>query len=188
MAETLISKTDILHVQGNPITIGFPVERINAVLRDGSFEALGSENSIDDGVWVVLRRGLLVRQYHVHAAHNYVFFTDAGHLPCGKYDIEVYYDDDDRQHMRLKYPSILTVVDNTEDGQLYRSDDFDVDAYYPVIKGRASAIVIDGGQVSLFAGRGLNADIGEDSVNLRSGYGESQIEVTNDNVKINIKG
>lgn len=181
-----MAKTKILHIQGNFITIGFPIEEVNAVLNDGNYNAANSTNAIDD-VWVVLRRGILVRQYKVHAAHNYVFFTDHGHLPCGKYDIEVYYDaPDSDMPMRLKYPQILTVVDNTEDGQHYDSTDFDVDAYYPVINGRESAVIISNGVVSLFAGRGLNADIGENSVNLRAGFGASQVEVTENNVNINI--
>jgi hypothetical protein len=37
------------------------------------------------------------------------------------------------------------------------------------------------------AGRGLKADLGDDSVNLRTGYGDSQVDVTNTNVNINIK-
>lgn len=181
-----MAKTKILHIQGNEITIGFPVKEINAVLQDGTATTVDDLEAISE-LWVVLRRGILVRQYKVHPAHDYVFFTDKGHLPCGTYDIEAYYDTDDGQHMRLKYPQILTVVDNTEAGQIYESDDFDVDAYFPVINSRASAVVISDGVVSLFAGRGLNADIGEDSVNLRAGFGPSQVEVTENNVNINIE-
>jgi len=187
MAETLISKTDILHVQGNPITIGFPVERINAVLRDGSFEALGSENSIDDGVWVVLRRGLLVRQYRATVIDNLVYITDKGHLLCGEYDIEVYYDSIDEHHMKFVEEKMLCVVRTTAEGQKYQSSDYDVVAYYPVIRGRASAVVIGDGHVRLYAGRGLNADLADGAVNLRAGYGNSEIEVTDNNVNIHIK-
>lgn len=182
-----MAKTKILHIQGNPITIGFPIEEVTAYLNDGSFTATSSTEALDD-VWVVLRRGILVRQYHVKAAHNYVFFIDRGHLPCGVYDIEVYYDNPNNDmHMRMKYPQILTIVDNTEDGQHYESTDFDVDAYYPVINGRESAVIISNGTVSLFAGRGLKADIGDGSVNLRAGFGDSEIEISDNNVNIHIK-
>ena len=166
--------------------IGFPVKEVNAVLHDGSSSTVDNIDALSE-LWVVLRRGILVRQYKVRPAHDFVFFTDKGHLPCGVYDIEVYYDTEDGQHMRLKYPQILTIVDSTEAGQIYESDDFDVDAYYPIINSRASAVVISNGIVSLFAGRGLNADLGDDSVNLRAGYGDSQVDVTNTNVNINIK-
>lgn len=179
-------KTKILHIQGNPITLGFPVDEVNASLVDGNVTKDQFTEPFND-VWVVFRRGLLVRQYRVKASHNYVFVTDKGHLPCGTYDIEVYYDDVDGLHMRLKYPAILTIVDNTEDGQVYESTDFDVDAYYPIINGREPAVIISNGAVSLFAGRGLKADIDNDSVNLRAGYGDSQVVTDEDNVNINIK-
>ena len=181
-----MAKTIIRHIQGNEITIGFPVNEVYAELRNGSFEAYAEQQLIGD-TWVVLRRGILVRQYKATVSFNYVHFTDGGHLPCGEYDIEVYYDSQDEgHHMRLKYEKILTVVDSTEAGQVYDSTDFDVVAFYPVIQGRASAIVIGDGYVRLIAGNGLNADIDEDSVNLRAGYGNSTVEVTENNVNINI--
>ena len=178
--------TKILHIQGNEITIGFPLVTINATLIDGGLTKDEFEDAVGHA-WVVLRRGLLVRQYHVQASHNYVFMTDKGHLPCGEYDIEVYYDDLDGIHMRYKQDKVLVVVDSTEQGQHYESSDYDVIAYYPVINGRASAVVIGNGMVSLFAGRGLNADIGDGSVNLRAGHGNSTIEIENNEVNINIK-
>jgi hypothetical protein len=181
-----MAKTKILHIQGNEIMIGFPVKEMNAVLNNGVSSTQGKTEAIGES-WVVLRRGILVRQYKTFPAHDFVFFSDKGHLPCGVYDIEVYYDTEDGQHMRLKYPQILTIVDSTEAGQIYESDDFDVDAYYPVINSRASAVVISNGAVSLFAGRGLNADIGEHSVNLRAGHGNSTIEIENNSVNIHIK-
>ena len=180
-----MEKTKILHIQGNEITIGFPLVTISATLVDGSL----NKDEIEDAVgnaWVVLRRGILVRQYHVQASHNYVFITDKGHLPCGEYDIEAYYDDPDGIHMRYKYEKLLAVVDSTDAGQVYESSDYDVVAYYPVINGRASAVVIGDGYVGLRAGAGLNADIGNDSVNLRAGFGPSQVEITENNVNINI--
>lgn len=181
-----MAKTKILHIQGNEITIGFPVKEVNAVLQDGSSSTVDKTEALSE-LWVVLRRGILVRQYKVYPAHDYVFFTDKGHLPCGVYDLEVFYDTEDGQHMRLSYPQILTIVDSTEAGQIYESDDFDVDAYYPIINSRASAVIISNGTVALMAGRGLKADISDDSVNLRAGFGGSQVEVTETNVNINIK-
>lgn len=182
----MAKKTKILHIQGNPITIGFPVVQASAELRDGSL-VKGNVPQLIGDAWVVLRNGLFVRQYKVIPTFNYVHFTDNGHLPCGEYDIELYYDDEDGQHMRLKYPSVLSVVDSTEDGQVYDSTDYDVIAYYPVIEGRASAVVIGDGYVALMAGNGLNADIGDHSVNLRAGYGNSTIAVEDNKVKIQIK-
>ena len=180
--------TKILHIQGNEITIGFPVGEVYADLRDGTLDKHVLDRVIDDPTWVVLRRGLLVRQYRATASFNYVHFTDTGHLPCGEYDIEVYYDSEDEgHHMRLAYEKILRVVSTTDEGQQYQSSDYDVMAYYPVINGRASAVIISNGTVALMAGRGLKADLADNSVNLRTGYGDSQVDVTNTNVNINIK-
>jgi hypothetical protein len=88
--------------------------------------------------------------------------------------------------MRFAQDKMLAVVRTTEEGQKYQSDDYDVVAYYPVIRGRASAVVIGDGFVRLYAGRGLNADIAEGAVNLRAGYGNSEVEVTDNNVNIHI--
>lgn len=182
-----MAKTKILHTQGNKIIIGFPIEEVIAELRDGSLSK-NAENKLIPDVWVVLRRGLLIRQYHAFSSFNYVYFTDEGHLPCGEYDIEVYYDSiDGGQHMRLKREKILHVVDTTDEGQKYEGSDFNVIAYYPVIQGRAAAVIIGSDYVALYANNGLNADIGTDSVNLRAGYGESSVEVNANNVNINIK-
>ena len=183
-----MAKTIIRHIQGNQITIGFPVQEVYAELRNGSFSEYQVELLISN-TWIVLRRGILVRQYKAFVSFNYVHFTDGGHLPCGEYDIEVYYDSNDEgHHMRLKYEKILTVVDSTEAGQVYQSTDFDVVAFYPVIQGRAAAVIIGSDYVRLMAGNGLNADIDEDSVNLRAGYGNSTVDVTENNVNINING
>lgn len=180
--------TKILHTQGNEITIGFPVGEVYADLRDGTLDKHVDDNIINDPTWVVLRRGLLVRQYRATVSFNYVHFTDTGHLPCGEYDIEVYYDSEDGgHHMRLVYEKILRVVNTTDEGQQYQSSDYDVMAYYPVINGRASAVIISNGTVALMAGRGLNADIGDGAVNLRAGYGNSTIEIENNSVNIHIK-
>ena len=181
-----MAKTIILHIQGNEITIGFPIQEVATMLTDGSRSTTAEENALAD-VWVVLRRGLLVRQYRATVIDNLVYITDNGHLLCGEYDIEVYYDSIDEHHMKFVEEKMLCVVRTTAEGQKYQSSDYDVVAYYPVIRGRASAVVIGDGYVRLYAGHGLNADLGDDSVNLRAGYGNSQVDVTNTNVNINIK-
>lgn len=181
-----MAKTIILHTQGNEITIGFPIQEVTSVLNDGSRSTTAEENDLAD-VWVVLRRGLLVRQYRAAVIDNLVYITDTGHLLCGEYDIEVYYDSIDEHHMKFVEEKMLCVVRTTAEGQKYQSSDYDVVAYYPVIRGRASAVVIGDGYVRLYAGRGLNADITDGAVNLRAGYGNSEIEVTDNNVNIHIK-
>jgi hypothetical protein len=181
-----MAKTIILHTQGNEITIGFPIQEITSVLNDGSRTTNAEVNDLAD-VWVVLRRGLLVRQYRATVIDNLVYITDKGHLLCGEYDIEVYYDSIDEHHMKFVEEKMLCVVRTTAEGQKYQSSDYDVVAYYPVIRGRASAVVIGDGYVRLYAGHGLNADLADGAVNLRAGYGNSTIEIENNNVNIHIK-
>ena len=181
-----MAKTIILHIQGNEITIGFPIQEITSVLTDGSRTATAEVNDLAD-VWVVLRRGLLVRQYRATIIDNLVYITDKGHLLCGEYDIEVYYESIDEHHMKFVEEKMLCVVRTTAEGQKYQSSDYDVVAYYPVIRGRASAVVIGDGHVRLYAGRGLNADLADGAVNLRAGYGNSTIEIENNSVNIQIK-
>jgi hypothetical protein len=181
-----MAKTIILHIQGNEITIGFPIQEVASVLTDGSRSTTAEENDLAD-VWVVLRRGLLVRQYRATIIDNLVYITDKGHLLCGEYDIEVYYESIDEHHMKFVEEKMLCVVRTTAEGQKYQSSDYDVVAYYPVIRGRASAVVIGDGHVRIYAGRGLNADIADGAVNLRAGYGNSTIEIEDNNVNIQIK-
>jgi hypothetical protein len=181
-----MAKTIILHIQGNEITIGFPIQEVTSVLTDGSRSTTAEENDLAD-VWVVLRRGLLVRQYRATIIDNLVYITDKGRLLCGEYDIEVYYESIDEHHMKFVEEKMLCVVRTTAEGQKYQSSDYDVVAYYPVIRGRASAVVIGDGHVRLYAGRGLNADIADGAVNLRAGYGNSTIEIEDNNVNIQIK-
>ena len=181
-----MAKTIILHIQGNEITIGFPIQEVTSVLNDGSRSTTAEENTLAD-VWVVLRRGLLVRQYRATVIDNLVYITDKGHLLCGEYDIEVYYDSIDEHHMKFVEEKMLCIVRTTAEGQKYQSSDYDVVAYYPVIRGRASAVVIGDGYVRLYAGRGLNADLADGAVNLRAGYGNSTIEIENNSVNIHIK-
>lgn len=183
-----MAKTIIRHIQGNAITIAFPLAEVEHLLTDGSETVNREQNVINGDVWVVLNRGILVRQYKARVQNNYIVFTDHGHIPCGEYDITVLYDTGRTPRpMRYKQDAVLTVVDTTEEGQVYDSTDYDVVAYYPVIQGRASAVVIGDGYVRLIAGNGLRADIDEDSVNLRAGYGNSEVEVTENNVNIIIK-
>ena len=70
-----MAKTKILHIQGNEIMIGFPVKEVNAVLQDGTSSTVGKTEALGE-LWVVLRRGILVRQYKVYPAHDFVFFRD----------------------------------------------------------------------------------------------------------------
>lgn len=181
-----MAKTIILHTQGNEITIAFPIEQLAHFLTDGDTNIDVVQWAMERPVWVILSRGLCKLQYKASVTNNYVMVTDHGHIPCGEYDIEVRFDNDDGLHMRFKQEKVLAVVDTTEAGRRYESTDYDVMAYYPVIHGRASAVVIGDNYVGLYSGLGLNADIGTDSVNLRAGYGNSQVEVTENNVNINI--
>ena len=182
-----MGRTIIRHIQGNEITIAFPIMEVEAILNDGSYSDNREENRINGDVWLVLNRGLCRLQYKPTVQNNYIVFTDHGHIPCGDYDMTVYYDKPrEGKHMRLKKNVVLSVVDSTDEGGVYESTDFDVVAYYPVIHGRESAVIIGDGYVRLMAGAGLRADIDEDSVNLRAGYGNSTVEVTENNVNINI--
>jgi hypothetical protein len=184
-----MAKTIIKHIQGNQITIAFPIMEREKELTDGSLVGTDTENAIQGDVWVILSMGLMVRQYRASVRGNYIVITDHGHLPVGRYDIDVRFDvtiGGITYPMRYYENDILHVVNATQDGEVYESTDYDVLAYYPVIHGRASAVVIGDGYVRLYAGNGLNADIDSDSVNLRAGYGNSQVEVTENNVNINI--
>lgn len=181
-----MAETKILHIKGNYIHIGFQLSEVDHRLVNGHNEVDNNDVNIRGDVWVVLRRGLLIRQYKTHASFNYVYFTDWGFLPCGEYDIEVYYEAEGEMHMRFCQEKVLIVVNSTAEGQVYQSTDYDVQAYYPVINGRESAVIIGDGFVRIMSGNGLLADIDSDSVNLRAGYGDSEVEVTENNVNINI--
>lgn len=184
-----MAKTVILHIQGNELSLMFPIVEVEHMLQDGYVTKNETAKNINGDIWVVLSRGSLIRQYQGTANGNYIVFHDHGHLPCGEYDITAYFDyvyGHLKYPMRFKQKAVLSVVDTTEEGQKYQSPEYDVVATYPVINGRESAVVIGNGYVRLYAGRGLNADIGDNSINLRAGYGNSEVEIEDNEVKIKI--
>lgn len=182
-----MAKTIILHTQGNEITIGFPIQEVTSALTDGSRSTTAEENDLAD-VWVVLRRGLLVRQYRATVIDNLVYITDNGHLLCGEYDIEVYYDSIDEHHMKFVEEKMLCVVRTTAEGQKYQSSDYDVVAYYPVLKARECGVLIGEDSVTLVEGVSIGGDpdYTDQYAEINAYLGDGSIEVTDDEVILTI--
>lgn len=88
---------------------------------------------------------------------------------------------------RYKRDVFLEVVDATEDGGDYANDEVDVLAYYPIVNGRSSAVVITENSVMLQIGGRIGTDEdGDDENTLNAEYGDGSITETDDEIIINI--
>lgn len=186
-----MAKTIIKHIQGNPITIAFPIMEREKELTDGSLVGTDTENAIQGDVWVILSMGLMVRQYRATVQGNYIIITDHGHLPVGKYDIDVRFDvtiGGITYPMRYYENDILHVVNATQDGEVYESTDYDVLAYYPVVNGRGGAIVITEDAVYLETDSGIGGDDDPEDgeATAYTGYGDGRVEVSENEVTLYI--
>lgn len=185
-----MAKTRIKHVFGNRIIMRIPLTGRTVTVTDSNVNK--SDEAITPTEAVVrFEKGYGSVRHDVAAtiAGNVVIMVDDGTIPIGTWDITVITQDSSTKPslpLRYKQNAVLDVVDSTADGGSYGNDEVDVLAYYPVINGRSSAVVIGDDYVTIYADRGLQADIDNEGVNLRVGYGESQVEVGEDNVSIHI--
>lgn len=102
---------------------------------------------------------------------------DNGTLGVGKYSIEILCRDTSGHPMRFKKKAVLVVADSTDEGGDYDTNEFDVIAYYPVINGMQSAVVIEDGKIYLEVGGrfGEDDDPDDGKAMISTGYGEGRV-------------
>ena len=120
---------------------------------------------------------------------NAVVMDDNGTIPIGTWSIEVVGTVAGRsgRPFRFKRNVMIEVVDATEDGGDYANEEADVLAYYPVVNGRSSAVVITDDEIMLQVGGNIATDDdGDDEATINAEYGAGSITETDDEIIINI--
>ena len=180
-------KAKIIHVQGNVLTMEIPLIRRSVVTVNARPEQTDTDFIPAAGAVIKVRaqRGFHTHDLDFEVKDNVIVVKDLGSLPVGTYALSVYYGDSEMR-MRLRHPDALEIVNNTADGGIYRSGEYDSDAQFLTVNNRVSAIVITDDAVFMEVGGGLGADEDpdDDEVTAYTDYGEGYLEVSDDEVTL----
>ena len=183
-------KTIIQHTRGNRIEIVVPLSKIKVASTDGNVKR--EESSLDPhGKTVVrlYRGGIACYEFTPTINGNFVSMVDEGTILSGRYSIEVLCADSQGRPMRYKKfdDPIIEVNEYTAGGGVYDTNEYNVIAYYPIVKGRESAILIEEDGVSIIEGGnfGGDEDYTDDFADVSAIFGEGSVEV-DDYVTLNI--
>ena len=173
----------IKHVFGNRIELHIPLSDRAVSVTDGNASESIADLYPTGKMSLRLSKGYGSYNYDVPAtvSGNTVVIVDNGTIPVGTWSMELVGTYPDGKPLRWKKNVILEVVDATADGGDYTNDEVDVLAYYPIIEGRWSAIVIDGGKIYLEVGGrlGEDDDPNDGKAMISTGYGEGHVEREN---------
>ena len=177
-------KKIIRHVCGNYIRFEIPflVRESNGVTyTDSGFTPNG-------GVVVYLIAGVRRVRYTATMVGNVAVVEDNGTLPVGVYCIDVMWRDAYNRPLHFVKSTILEVVESSEAGGKYDTDEFDVIAYYPVIGGVRSAIVIGENDITINEGGRFGGDDtpADEYADVSATYGSGRVEITDDEIILNI--
>ena len=180
----------IKHVFGNRIELHIPLSDRAVSVTDGNASESIADLYPAGKIALRLSKGYGSYNYDVPAtvSGNTIVIVDNGTIPVGAWSMELVGTYSDGKPLRWKKNVILEVVDATADGGDYGNDEVDVLAYYPIIEGRGSAIVITDDAVYLETGSGVGEDDDpdDDEATAHTGYGEGSVEVSDNEVTLYI--
>ena len=181
--------TVIKHVYGNEITMIIPLTRRHVELRSGT-SIVSDDSQLPKLEKAVVRfsKGAIKLDFDAHIESNAVMVRDKGTIPIGTYSITVLCEDYDGRPMRFKQSTVLDVVDTTDEGGMYDPDEFDVIAYYPIINGRSSAVIIGSDDVTITEGKNFGSDDTpyDEYADINAIIGDGQVQVTDNEVILTI--
>lgn len=178
----------IKHVQGNRIELRFPLDERTVSVNDGSVAASDTDLIPVGKVAVRLSKGYGSYNVDIPATieGSVVVMTDDGTIPVGTWAVSIV-GSSANGPFRYKRNVVLEVVDATDDGGDYATDEADVLAYYPVINGQSSAVIVTDDEVILqIGGHIATDDDGDDEATVRDEYGAGSVTETDDEIIINI--
>lgn len=191
-SSAITKRTVIRHVQGNYLNLMFPITGKAVSVVDGkeAVEELEYDlsNNLVSKPIIELTKDKKVFRFEGEIFQNKITFIDWGTLSLGMYDITLLLDWGEGGKMRYKKRTLLQIVDFTAEGGQYENDEFNVIAIYPIIKGRTTAIILGDDDVTISeAGQFQGDQIPNDNyADVTAQYGESSIEVGEDEVTLNI--
>lgn len=182
-------KTIIQHTRGNRIELLFPLSKMKITSTDGNVTREETSLTPFGNVIVRLYRGgIACYDFTPVVKENVLSVVDNGAILSGKYSIEILSHDSQNRPMRYKTIALLEVNETTAQGGTYDTNEFNVIAYYPFIRGRESAILIDEDEVSIIEGGrfGGDEDDTDDFADVSAIFGEGSVEVDDQYVTLNI--
>lgn len=185
-------RTVIRHPMGNYIQLLFPLTTRAVSVVDGVQSIEDAELDLSQGLEkkpvLELAKGKTVFTYEGDIFQNKITFTDWGKLPLGIYDITLFLDFGEGGQMRYKKRTLLQIVDETDAGGQYENDEFNIVAFFPIIKGKTTAIIIGDDDVIISEAGKFKGDDNpnDDYADVTAQYGESNIEIGEDDVTLNI--
>ena len=187
-----IDRPVITHPQGNILNLSIAITTRAVSVVDGVENVEEAEQDLSSNLVgkpiVELARGKMVYRYECEVFQNKVQLMDYGKLPVGSYNISILLDYGGGQQMRYRKRTILQIVEFTDDGGQYENDDFNVIAIYPIVKGKTTAISIGDADVTISENGKFKGDDtpSDDNADITATYGDSSIEVGEDDVTITI--
>lgn len=178
----------IRHPQGNVLIINIPLTRRAVYTINGTTTASEVEFPFHDVVVSFIKN---MKRYDYPArmsSTNVATIIDYGKLPVGTYSIEVTGSGTDGLDYRFKKNTVLMIVDSTEEGGVYETDEFNVTAFYPVVNGKTSAIIINDNDIVIEANGTYKGDDtpNDNFIDITAAFGDKNIEITDDEIIINI--
>ena len=159
-------------------------ERVTVV--DGKESRVRSQMRPNTSYPVIVELTAGVRRHRFQATieNSAAVSEDNGTLPVGVYRIWVHYRDRAGRPMSYMKHTVLEVVEATEDGGTYDTDEFGVVATFPVAMNHSAGVVVTDDEVQLHEGIGFHGEVTENEVRLYDEYGNSWIKTTEGEVQI----
>lgn len=176
----------IRHPQGNPLELLFPLGKMTVTVADGNETRVGGPMDVDTSypVKVELTAGVRRHVYDATIVNGFAVINDNGSLPVGVYRVEMVFRDSQHRPMRWAKRTIVEIMETTEDGGTYETDEFGVVARYPMLSGHSAGIVLTEDEVQIHEGIGFHGEVTEGEVQLYAEPGDSIVEAAGNEVRI----
>jgi len=186
-----LKKPIITHPQGNYLQVQIKLKQRFVGVVDGNefYEDVDLSNySITQPISVTLVRGK--KEYHFDGTlnGNRIVFTDEGNLPLGTYDLVIDMNVGNKSKSHFNHQSFLQIIRETSAGGQYENDEMNIIASYPVLDGVTTAITVGEDNVTISENGKFKGDDtpSDDNADITATYGDSSIEVGEDDVTITI--
>lgn len=163
-----------------------PLGKMTVTVMDGMEQRNITRLDVDitKPIRVELIAGVKRHKYDVTVENGFAVINDNGTLPVGVYRVEMFCRDLENHPMHYVKKTVVEIIEATDEGGVYETDEFGIIAKYPVAAGHSAGIVLTEDEVQIHEGVGFHGEVTEDEVQLYAEYGNSMIDVTDGEVRI----
>lgn len=181
-----MKKKGLKHPQGNPLELLLPLGKMTVTVMDGMEQRNITRLDVDitKPIRVELIAGVKRHKYDVTVENGFAVINDNGTLPVGVYRVEMFCRDLENHPMHYVKKTVVEIIEATDEGGVYETDEFGVIAKYPVAAGHSAGIVLTEDEVQIHEGVGFHGEVTENEVQLYAEYGNSMVDVTDGEVRI----